>query len=100
MVDRGKATLFKEQINDLLSHDWKIHYNPETDTTTIINEVGKEISPSTLGFVGSELLDYINRREEDKFGKKRKTPLDEFSKKRFGIQDYVLIEEAEDLNQF
>ncbi|KJD46704.1 hypothetical protein [Paenibacillus terrae] len=93
----SKEVIFKEQINDVISHDWKIVYNPETDTTKIINEKGDEISPSSLGFIGSEISDYINRREEEKCGEKRKTPLDEFTIKRFGIQDYVLIEESSPL---
>lgn len=84
---------FKEQINDLISHDWKIVYDDLAKTTKIINEEGEEISPLTLGFAHNEIIDYINRREERQFGEKRKTPLDELSKKRFGIQDYLLIEE-------
>ncbi|PZT54348.1 hypothetical protein [Paenibacillus silvae] len=72
MVDHSKTTIFKEQINDLQSHDWKIKYNPETDRTIIIDEAGNEISSLTLGFVGGELLVYINRREEEKLGKKER----------------------------
>ncbi|MCM3257081.1 hypothetical protein M3664_04700 [Paenibacillus lautus] len=67
-------------------------YDPEADTTRIVNEHGVEINPSTLGFVGGEINDYINRKEEELLGEKRKKPLDEFTIRRNGIEDYVLIE--------
>ncbi|MNB85007.1 hypothetical protein D3C75_318910 [compost metagenome] len=92
MGRHSKETIFKEQINELLVHAWKIVYNPETDKTIVVNEHGSEISDSVLGFVNSEINDYVNRREEERFGEKRKKPLDEFTIKRRGIQDYVLIE--------
>jgi hypothetical protein len=93
-VKNNKESLFKEQINELTRHEWKIVYSPEADRTMIINENGVEMNNSTLGFVGSEINDYINRREEETFGEKRKAPLDELTIKRQGIEDYVLLVEG------
>ncbi|OMD76837.1 hypothetical protein [Paenibacillus odorifer] len=92
MGQYSKGILFKKQINELMTRDWRIVFNPETENTIIIDEHGTEISNSALGFVGSEINDYINRREEETLGEKRKKPLDEFTIKRQGIEDYVLIE--------
>lgn len=66
----SKSILYKKQINELLKHEWKIVYDQNNERVIIINEYDTEISNSLLGFVGSEINDYINRREEETFGEK------------------------------
>ncbi|OMF51001.1 hypothetical protein [Paenibacillus peoriae] len=94
----GNEQLFKKEIQNILTADFQIKYDTESDFLKIIDKQGEEIDNATLGFIGGEINKYINIREEQTFGEKRKYPLDEFTKKRTGVLDYLLlIDESTDM---
>lgn len=88
-----KEELFQETINKLQSSQWKIVFDPIAWEAKIVNEEGKEMDINTLAFTLSELRDYFTMREEKEVREQRKQPLDEFTQKRLGVMDYVLIKD-------
>ncbi|NEZ45454.1 hypothetical protein [Paenibacillus alvei] len=85
-----KENFFHEQIEKLTLSNWNILYNNDTGIR-IVDDSGEEIDSSTLGFFVGEIDTYTKRRREKEYGEDRKYPLDEFSIRRLGIEDYVLI---------
>lgn len=90
-MDRIQA--FKQQIEQLQSSEWRIVFDAESWEAKVINEEGTELDLKTLGFIFSELEVYLNRRVEKEIREQRKIPLDEFTQKRLGIMDYVLLKD-------
>lgn len=93
MIKVPKEELFQETINKLQSSQWKIVFDPIAWEAKIVNEEGKEMDINTLAFTLSELRDYFTMREEKEVREQRKQPLDEFTQKRLGVMDYVLIKD-------
>ncbi|MBT2759948.1 hypothetical protein [Paenibacillus sp. ISL-20] len=86
-----KQQLFKREIQNLLTADYRIIYDTQSDTLKIVDKKGEEIDNNTLGFVGGEVNEYINIREEQTLGEKRKYPIDELTRKRQELLDYILV---------
>ncbi|WP_064199056.1 hypothetical protein [Brevibacillus brevis] len=89
----NKQQLFKAVIEQLQSSEWRVVFDPSSWEAKIVNLEGNELDLKTLGFILEELKDYFKRREENELREHRKTPLDEFTKKRLGVRDYVLLKD-------
>ncbi|GGA05201.1 hypothetical protein GCM10008018_59080 [Paenibacillus marchantiophytorum] len=83
--------LFKDQIKVLTSSNWNIFFEPSTWSTKITNSHGEEIDGATLAFIAEEIQNYSEKKHEEHFGERRKAPLDELTRKRRGVEDYLLI---------
>ncbi|UKS27365.1 hypothetical protein LOZ80_39050 [Paenibacillus sp. HWE-109] len=93
MNNNDSRSLFEKQIEALENSNWKIEFNSDTLVAKIVDERGIEIDIATLGFLLGQLEEYGKLKIEQKYGERRKTPIDEFTKKRIGVLDYVLIED-------
>jgi hypothetical protein len=91
-----RQRLFTTQYRELLDCEWKIIFDPVNFEAKIVNENGKEIDGVPLSLMLGEIDDYGKRKHEEKSDKIRKQPLDEFTKKRLEIEDYVLIKDETD----
>jgi hypothetical protein len=84
----------KEQIKELKSGKLLIGaIDLDKWETSIINDKGQEISPKAFMFLMMLLQEKENKVAEELYGEGRKMPLDEFTRKRFGIMDYALVED-------
>lgn len=86
-------SLFEQQIKTLVNSKWSINFNADTLGAKIVDEHGNEIDIATYGFLLGQLEENGKVKIEQKYGERRKTPIDEFTIKRLGVLDYVLIED-------
>lgn len=90
-MDDNMKNLFREQIDTLNKTKWFISFDSTTSDVKIVNDKNEEMDDSTLGFLLGQIEDYGKIKHEQKYGERRKAPLDEFTKKRLEIEDYQLI---------
>lgn len=87
--------IYNKEIKRLEKNTWKIKYNNKMDTARLINENGDEMDHTTFGICLEALKNTYYDMNEKRYGESNKEPLDEFTKKRFRIQDYQLMMDKE-----
>ncbi|PEE41564.1 hypothetical protein COM71_30875 [Priestia megaterium] len=94
-MDQRYSELYQDRINKLSERNWKIEFDTEKLCVKVVNEQGEEIDFQTLELLFTFLQEDITRKNEKVYKAPRKTPIDEFSRKRLDITNYVLLEEEE-----
>ncbi|GGB31725.1 hypothetical protein F3157_03915 [Virgibacillus dakarensis] len=85
-------SLFQQEIQKIREHEWSLSYDQDSHTANMINEFGELMDLKTFNFCLEVQKNTFYVRYKTQYGKKDKEPLDEVTKKRFGIKDYQLIQ--------
>ncbi|WP_374989658.1 hypothetical protein Q5794_31340 (plasmid) [Priestia megaterium] len=94
-MDQSYRELYQDRINKLSENNWKIEFDTEKLCVKVVNQKGEEIDFQTLELLFTLLQEDVTRKNEKVYKATRKAPYDEFSRKRLGITNYVLLEEEE-----
>ncbi|WP_188456037.1 hypothetical protein [Virgibacillus oceani] len=84
-------TFYDQEMKSIAQQTWKLDYDDNSNTAKLVNERGEEMDIAALGLCIDAFKHTMYQMEEMKIGKKNVNPLDEFTKKRLGVQDYQLI---------
>lgn len=86
---------YQEEKTRLVESTWKIKYDEETNTAKLVNENGLEMDPTTFAVCLDALNNTRYDMNEKRYGEPTKARLDEFTRKRFGIENYQLLLDQE-----
>ncbi|WP_047153407.1 hypothetical protein [Aneurinibacillus tyrosinisolvens] len=93
-MDEFLDELFKEEINNSLENKWTLKFDKETSTAYFVDENNNKMDYDTFSFILEALKNTEYDEEEKRVGKMRKEPFDEFTRRRFKLMDYTLINDS------
>ncbi|MCR8641468.1 hypothetical protein NV379_02250 [Paenibacillus sp. N1-5-1-14] len=86
---------YSNEIAFLSNHTIKINFNENSLGVTLTDEDGKQIDFKAFSFLLEQINTLYNKKKEEYYGEDNKGPIDEFTRKRLNLQDYLLYKYEE-----